>query len=97
MMKKYIALSLLVLLVFMIGCSAHLHKVGVGSKTGDATQARQWYALWGLVPLNNVDTQTMAGGAADYEIKTEQSAMDIILNLFTGMITVYSRTVTVVK
>lgn len=96
-MKKYVALLLLVLLVFMIGCEAHMHKVGVGSKTGDATQARQWYALWGLVPLNQVDSQALAGGAADYDIKTEKSVLDIVLNIFTGMITVYSRTVTVVK
>jgi len=39
----------------------------------------------------------MAGGAANYEIKTEQSPLDIIINFFTGIVTVYSRTVTVTK
>ena len=33
----------------------------------------------------------------DYEIKTEQSALDIIFNIFTSSVTVYSRTVTVTK
>ncbi|MDO9576918.1 MAG: hypothetical protein Q7J16_03455 [Candidatus Cloacimonadales bacterium] len=50
-----------------------------------------------FMPLNEVDTNQMAGGAANYEIKTEQSAMDIIMNLFTSCVTVYSRTVTITK
>ncbi len=96
-MKKTVALILIIALILLIGCEAHIHKVGVGAKEGKAKQARQWYALWGLAPLNQVDTQSMAEGATDYEIKTEKSALDIILNMFTGMITVYSRTVTVTK
>jgi hypothetical protein len=60
-------------------------------------QQRQWYILWGLVPLNNVDTYHMAGGTKDYEIKTEASALDVIISIFTGIVTVNSRTVTVTK
>ena len=91
--------STLVLLValFMAGCTAHTHVVGSGGTTGEVVEARQWYVLWGLVPINDVDSHTMAGGAENYTIETEQSALDVIINIFTGAITVYSRTVTVTK
>ena len=36
-------------------------------------------------------------GANDYEIRTEYTALDIIIGLFTGVVTVDSRTVTVRK
>ncbi|MBD3290274.1 hypothetical protein GF337_15830 [candidate division KSB1 bacterium] len=97
-MKKTISVGLIVIILsMMLGCAAHVHKVGQGAEYSDVVENRQWYILWGLVPLNEVDTQAMAEGATDYEIKTEQSALDIIMNIFTGMITVYSRTVTVSK
>jgi len=96
-LKKIAVLFLILLLVVLIGCEAHIHKIGVGAKEGKMKQARQWYALWGLAPLNQIDTRDMADDATDYEIKTEKAALDIILNIFTGWITVYSRTITVTK
>ena len=96
-MKKFIALLLILSVVILIGCEAHIHKVGVGAKQGIVVQKRQWYALWGLAPLNQVDTREMAGNATDYEIKTEKSAVDIIINIFTSYVTITSRTVTVTK
>jgi len=96
-MKKVVALILIIGLIMMLGCAAHVHKVGVGAKKGITVQKRQWYALWGLAPLNEIDTRTMAGDAKDYEIKTEASAVDIIINIFTSYITITSRTVTVTK
>jgi flagellar basal body-associated protein FliL len=96
-MKKAVALILIISLIVMVACAAHVHKVGVGAKKGISTQKRQWYALWGLAPLNQIDTREMAGDAKDYEIKTEASPVDIILNIFTSYITITSRTVTVTK
>jgi hypothetical protein len=83
--------------LFIIGCSAHVHKVGSGAQGNQAIQARQWYVLFGLIPINEVDTNQMAGGAQNYEIKTEQCVMDILINFFTSAVTIYSRTVTVTK
>ena len=97
-MKKIIALlTLFALIIVIAGCSAHIHKIGAGAQGNAVIEARQWYVLWGLIPINTVDTNAMAGGATDYEIKTENSALDIIINIFTGYITVVSRTVTVTK
>jgi len=89
-------LSLFVLM-FVWGCAAHQHTIGAGPSSGQTAEARQWYILWGLVPLNEVDSQAMAAGATNYEIQTEQSFLDVVMNIFTGLVTVYSRTVTVTQ
>ena len=96
-MKKITIIIMLITLLALVGCATHIHTIGKGPQGYQTTEARQWYALWGAVPLNEVDTATMAGDATDYEIKTEQNALDIILNIFTSAITVYSRTVAVTK
>lgn len=94
------AIGVFLILVFtmtLVGCAAHIHKIGDGPKGNDMVQQRQWYVLWGLVPMNELDSQQMAEGAQDYEIKTEHSALDIIINIFTGAVSITSRTVTVTK
>mgnify|MGYP000552704577 CR=1 FL=1 len=96
-MKRVVTLMLIVAFVALIGCSAHIHQVGKGAQGNQVVEARQWYILFGLIPLNEVDSYQMADGAENYEIKTEQNVMDIIINMFTSAVTVYSRTVTVTK
>lgn len=96
-MNKLVAVLLILSFLFLVGCTAHIHKIGTGAENNDQTQARQWYILFGLVPLNEVDTNEMAENAANYEIKTETSAIDILLNIITSYVTITSRTVTVSK
>lgn len=96
-MKRIMIAFLMLSILFVVGCSANIHTVGNGPQKNEVIEARQWYVLYGLVPLNEVDTQEMAGKAADYEIKTEQTFLDIVINAFTGYVTVTSRTVTVKK
>ena len=83
--------------LFLIGCSTHIHTVGTGPQTGQVESARQWYILYGLIPINSVDTGALAGGSANYEIKTSREAVDILIGIPAGYITVSSRTVTVTK
>ena len=97
MFRKLSAVFLIAAMMFVIGCSAHVHTVGNGAQGYNTTEARQWYALWGLVPINNVDTNAMAGGAANYEITTSYTPLDFIINIFTTYVTVSSRTVSVRK
>jgi len=98
MRKKYlIVVAIALALLIIAGCAAHVHQVGKGAQGTQIIENRQWYALFGLVPLNKVDTGTIAAGATDYTIKTESSALDIIMNIFTSYVTVNSRTVTVTK
>ena len=97
MFRKLSVVFLIVAMLFVIGCAAHVHKVGNGAQGSDITEARQWYVLWGLVPINDVDTNTMAAGATDYEITTSITPVDFIINVVTGSITVNCRTVAVQK
>lgn len=96
-MRKIVSIVLLLAIIMMLGCATHIHKVGQGAQGSDVTEARQWYVLWGLVPINTIDTAEMVGEAENYTIKTEQSVLDVIINIFTTYVTVVSRTVTVTK
>ena len=80
-----------------VGCSTHIHTIGDGPQTGVNSSAKQWYALYGLVALNEVDVDAMADGAANYEIKTQTSFVDILISGFTNYVTVSCRSVTVTK
>ncbi|HEX9829064.1 MAG TPA: hypothetical protein VGB10_02525 [Bacteroidota bacterium] len=87
--------GILVASLLLGGCMTHMHVVGDGGKTASIQQERQWYVLWGLVPINTVNTAEMTKGATNYTIKTEQTALDVIINIFTSAISVTSRTVEV--
>ena len=105
MNNKLITITLIISMLF-IGCATHIHTVGYGPQSGIKATARQYYLLWGLVPLNTVDTNEMAGTdingkqIEDYEIQTQFGALDIVINWISIMTTglfISSRTVTVTK
>lgn len=97
-MKKIVSLAGVVALALALsGCFTLNHEVGRGAQGSTEVSKRQWYALWGLVPLGETDSQEMANGATDYSVKSEQSIVDILLNLITGIVTINSQSVTVTK
>ena len=71
-----VTFSIVTMLLFAVGCATHVHTVGNGPQTQQVESARQWFILFGLVPLNTVDTNAMIGNAANYEIKTQQAPID---------------------
>ncbi len=85
----------LALSVVFSGCYTMNHVVGDGSKSGTKETARQWFVLWGLVPLGKVDSKAMSGGAKDYTVKTEMSVIDVVIGIFTSIVTVVPMTVEV--
>lgn len=98
-MKKKI-LVITVLLAFMLaitGCYTNNHIIGSGAKGGTEMTEKQWYALWGLVPINNVNTNSMAGDVNDYQITTSHSFVDLLISAFTGIVTIQVKSVTVKK
>lgn len=97
MLNKIAAVLCIASIIFMIGCAAHTHQVGKGAQGSEVIEQRQWYVLWGLVPMNDVDTQAMAGGATDYQITTAVTALDFVISIFTSAVTIDCRTVTVEK
>ena len=99
-MKKAVVMIMIVSSLFLIGCSTHVHTVGTGPQTGVSNTARQYYLLYGLIPLNSVDTGAMAEGAANYEIQTQVGPMDLVINVASAVAIagiVSSRSVTVTK
>lgn len=79
------------------GCYTLNHQVNGGAKGSQTTSSRQWYALWGLVPINKVDGGKMASGASSYTIKSQHTFLDIIISCVTGFVTINSQTVSVTK
>lgn len=98
-MRRRLALLLCLVLVAgsLSGCYTMRHTVGTGGGGAKVAEQRQWYILWGLVPLNEHDGGHLADGAKDYTVQTQQSAIDVIFNIFTGWISIFSRTITVTK
>lgn len=98
-MKKTLAalLAVLALTVASSGCYTMTHTVGRGAQGATERTHRNWYALWGLVPLNEEDSQNLTGGATDYTVETQWTPLDILINILTGWVTIYSRTITVTK
>jgi len=92
-----IIMLLFVASFMMTGCFTQRHVIGDGAEMGEVEEARQWFVLWGLVPINEVDSAEMIGGSRNYEIKTEHSALDVIISIFTGLVTVYPRTITITR
>ena len=98
MRKIVIILTLIALLVISTACSTHLHVVGNGGQGSRTVSQTQWFALWGLISIGDtVDTNAMAGGASDYTITTEATLVDSVIGMFTGMVTISRRTVTVTR
>ena len=99
-MKKIVIAMMLVASLLIVGCSTHVHTVGAGPQTGVIKTARQYYLLWGLVPLNTVDTGAMAGDVNNYDIQTQLGPVDVVIGVASAVTIaglVSSRTVKVVK
>ena len=97
MLRKLSTTLLIVAMVFIIGCAAHTHKVGHGPAFNRTNVERQWYILYGLVPINHVDTQVMADGRRNYEITTQITLVDFLYRAIFLPTTITSRTVRVTR
>jgi len=98
-MRKFLkASALFFCLAFTLSsCFTHTHVVGDGAQSGVKVSKKQWYAVWGLVPIGEeVDTKAMAG-TDDYTITTQHSFIDMVISAFTGIVTIQVKTVEVEK
>ncbi len=91
------AITALCLSVTLGGCMTFRHTVGSGAQSHQTTEEGQWFALWGLVPLGSVDSKSLAGGAANYTVTTQYKPLDVLISLFTGVVTIHKQTVIVEK
>jgi hypothetical protein len=97
MKKVFQSVMCLVLCATLLtSCFTSTHVVGAGG-SGETVQTKQWFALWGLVPLNNANSQQLAGGKTDYTVTTTFSFVDMVIGAITGIVSVYPMTVKVKK
>jgi hypothetical protein len=97
-MKKIRTLLFALTIAFAISsCYTLEHTVGSGAKGNVTTSKRQWYILWGLVPLNEVNSKDLAGGAANYNVRSQHTFVDGVISAITGIITVSCQSVMVTK
>lgn len=103
-MKKILALALLMALVTpMFSCRTFRHNVGKGAQQHTVVAEKaQWWILWGIVPISPSPAEdgaklAQAAGLSDYTIQTGYTIVDVVISLFTGIITIHKNTVTVEK
>jgi hypothetical protein len=86
-------------LALLPGCFTFTHTVGRGPQSSPPVQTEQhvWYALWGLAPIDEVDSQTLAGTSHDYRVTTEFQPMDVLITAFSSFVTLYRQTIVVEK
>lgn len=94
-MKHVLVLTSIFLFIIFIGCSTHIHTIGDGPQTNQKAVKRQWYALYGIISLNDIDVNQMADNAENYEISSKFSFLDGCIITFCGGGLIGSRTVTV--
>ena len=73
-----------------------------GQRTHFSEEKWIWYALWGLVPISDndiekslIEPRTAGGAVQNLSIKSELGAMNVLANIFTCLLTICSKTVTV--
>lgn len=81
------------------GCFTFTHTVGRGpqSPIPTAVAETQWFALWGLVPLDPIDSKQLAGPVGDYRVTTKFTLVDVVITTFSSFLTLYRQTVVVEK
>ena len=84
-MKRIVGVVLIMAMLGLTGCFTNQHMIGSGAQGATKTTQRQWYALWGLVPINQVDSHTMAAGAENYDVQTRFTFVDMVIGIFTGL------------
>jgi Bor protein len=97
-LKKATAITIVAVfaMTLLAGCFTNEHIVGTGAATGYTESAKQWYLIYGLLALNNVDTKAMSGAAQNYKIITQTSVVDALISSLTVGLLV-PRTVKVIK
>lgn len=80
----------------LTSCYTTRYSVGKGAKGKNGYTEKNHFLIYGLVHLETADTQKMANGAKDYDIKTEQTFIDgLIRGITLGIYT--PTTTTVIK
>lgn len=102
---KYLSLLLLTVLltVLLYGCfsvrvvAPHDQKIELASKAdqlGFKEKQRNWYFLWGLVPINEnaTDKKIKENGLTKVRIETKRTFVDMLISFFLSEISIATTT-----
>lgn len=76
-------------------CVGHSHVVGLGAAGANTVEARQYYWIFGLYQVNDVDARRLSGDLTSYTIETKFGWFDLLLMPLLLPLTATSRTVVV--
>jgi len=96
-MRRIALLCLIVLLVIPLGCFTHHHTIGSGPHSGQKEYHVQWYILWGILPLGDEKDGGQIAGTPNCRITSQFTPIDVIINFFTGAVTIHRRTIIIEK
>ena len=98
-LTKAAALALVAAMCLSTGCYTQKFDVGTGGGTGEQQAFQQWFALWGLVPITQIedDVESFTADTANYTVTTQFTPLDILIGIFTNIVTIGPKTVTVQK
>jgi hypothetical protein len=73
--------------------------VGRGPQHAPATVEyhQRWFALYGLWPMDDFDSKSLAGDSRDYRVTTAFTFSDVVMSTLTSFVTFYRQTVTIEK
>lgn len=95
---KHVFASLMIIAMLSItlnSCFSTTYVVNDGAQGMTQVNQKAWYALWGLVPINDVNAKAMAAGNENYTITDERTFLDYVIGMFTSIVTIYPKTVKV--
>ncbi len=97
-MKTAAVFLLVLLMVPLLACYRLTHVVGNGGTgTRIIAEEKKWYAVFGLVDMNTVDSKQLAGNTVNYTVVTEVTPVDFIISIFTSIATIQCCTVRVTE
>ncbi len=96
-MKRLSLALLLALCLGSSGCMTQVHTVGAGPTGVEVVSGRNWYGFFGLLRLNYLDPERLAGKATSYRVTTQYTLWDGILNLIFLPLTIKTKSVWVEK
>ena len=91
------AVAGLVLLTSATGCFTQSVEYGSGGTGASEQEFNQWFALWGLVPITQIedDVEAAVGSSTDYTLTSEFTEIDCVINIFTSFVTIYRKSMIV--
>ena len=95
--RRLVSILALLTVFLFASCASHRHTVGIGAGGHGQQSMRQYYFFWGLISINDADSQRMTVGLSSYIVDTRFSLIDLLLSPLLVPFLMTSRTVTVYK